>query len=155
MRSLWVWIVCVVLCLVIGALGSVITASEIPNWYAALNKPVWTPPNAAFPIVWTILYVMIGTALWALLRTPPSPQRAAALGWFALQLALNASWTPVFFGLHAPWPGLVVIIALLLAIAMTIWRARKVSPRAAWLLAPYAIWVAYAASLNAGIAWLN
>lgn len=148
-------ILCIALCLGIGALGSIVTASEIPTWYASLNKPAWTPPPAVFPVVWTILYVLMGIALWLLWQAAPSVQRGAALGWFALQLAFNAIWTPVFFGMHAPLTGLIVIVALLIAIAMTIWRAWPVSRAAAWLLVPYLVWVAYATSLNAGIAAMN
>ena len=104
-------ILCIALCLGIGALGSLVTASEIPTWYASLNKPAWTPPPAVFPVVWTILYVLMGISLWLLWQAAKSEQRAAALGWFALQLAFNAIWTPVFFGMHAPLTGLIVIVA--------------------------------------------
>ena len=103
-------LVCALLCLGIALIGSYATVSEIPVWYAKLTKPIWTPPNSVFPIAWTLLYVMIAASLWLLWsRTPPSPRRSLVLALFLVQLALNAAWSPVFFGGHAIMTGLVVI----------------------------------------------
>lgn len=149
-------ILCFALCLGIGAAGSYFTMPQIPTWYAGLAKPAWTPPPFVFPIVWTTLYAMMAISLWLLWdRLPPSPQRAKALGWFAAQLALNAIWSPLFFGAHATRAALVVIALMFVAIAMTIRASRPLSRIAAWLLAPYLLWVAYASTLNAGIVAMN
>jgi tryptophan-rich sensory protein len=149
-------VVCVVLCLGVGAVGSLFTTPEIPTWYASLNKPAWTPPNGVFPIVWTTLYAMMAVTLWLLWeRVPPSPARSTALGWFLVQLTLNAIWSPIFFGAHATVTALIVIALLLVAIVMTIRATWPLHRPAAMLLFPYLAWIAYASTLNAGIVALN
>lgn len=144
------------LCLAVGAVGSLATAPQIPTWYAGLAKPGWTPPDFVFPVVWTLLYVMMAVALWRLWdRHPPSPARGTAIRLFALQLALNFIWTPVFFGLEAIGWGVAIILALWLAIAATIWAAARIDRPAAWMLAPYLAWVSYASALNIAIFVMN
>ncbi|SCW89817.1 TspO/MBR family protein [Ancylobacter rudongensis] len=144
------------LCLGVGALGSLVTTPQIPTWYAGLVKPSWTPPPAAFPIAWTTLYVLMAVALWRLWQLhAPSPARRLAIGLWLAQLALNAIWSPVFFGLEAPGAALVVVVALWLAIAATIWACLRIDRIAAWLLVPYLAWVSYATTLNAAIVVLN
>lgn len=143
-----------------AALGSAATQSEIAGWYAGLQKPAFNPPNWVFPVAWTILYTMIALAAWRLLgvmpRTGPSRQ-----GWwlavlaFAVQLALNAAWTPVFFTAHAVGPALVVVVALLVMVLWTIRLTWRFDRGAAWLLVPYAAWVSFATLLNAAILRLN
>lgn len=156
MTSILRLIACIVLCLAIGTAGSYFTQPEIPTWYASLAKPAWTPPNIVFPIAWTTLYVLIALSLWLLWdRVAPSPARSTALGWFAVQLALNAIWSPIFFGAHATVTALIVIVLLFVAIVMTIRATLPLNRIAAWLLVPHALWVAYASSLNAGIVAMN
>ncbi|QFR33665.1 TspO/MBR family protein [Ancylobacter sp. TS-1] len=149
-------VVAVGLCLAVGAVGSLATTPKIPTWYAGLAKPTWTPPDAVFPIAWTTLYVLMAVALWRLwqLHAPSPERRRAVLLWF-VQLALNAIWSPVFFGMEAPGAALVVVIALWLAIAATLWASARIDRMAAWLLAPYLAWVSYATALNAAIVALN
>lgn len=149
-------LVCLLLCLGIGMAGSVYTKPEIAGWYAGLVKPWWTPPPLVFPIVWTTLYVLMGVALWRLWdRVAPSAARTMALGLFGVQLMLNAIWSPVFFGWHGTRVGLVIIIALIVVLAMTIRASARVDRAAAWLLAPYLAWIAYASTINAGVVVLN
>jgi len=147
---------CLLLCLGIGILESYVTRPEIPVWYAALAKPWWTPPPVVFPIAWTILYILMAVSLWRMWdRAPPSPARSSAITWFLIQLALNAAWSPVFFGWHGTRTALVIIIGLLIAIVMTMIAASRADKPAAWLLAPYLAWVAYATTLNAGVVAMN
>lgn len=147
---------CLALVAVVAAIGGAVTSPAIPGWYRSLAKPAWTPPDAAFPVAWTILYLLMALALWRLWdRAPPSPQRRTAIGLFLGQLALNAIWSPVFFGLHAPLPGLVIVLALVVTLALTIRAAFRVDRAAGWLLVPYLAWVCYASSLNAAIVALN
>jgi translocator protein len=147
---------CLALCLAVGVLGGLVTYPEIPTWYASLNKPSWTPPNWAFPVVWNILYAMMALSLWLLWdRTPERGARSSAIVLFCVQLALNAAWSPVFFGLHQTRFALAIIIALTIAIAMTMVSAWRINKPAAMLLVPYLAWVAYASTLNAGIVVLN
>ncbi len=127
------------------------------DWYASLAKPAWTPPTWVFGPAWTILYAMMAVAAWRLWRRlgarPRESRRALVL--FAVQLALNLSWTPVFFGMQRPDLALVVILFLWVAIAATIVAAWKACRTAAALLVPYLAWVTFATALNAAIWRLN
>ena len=127
------------------------------DWYASLAKPAWTPPSWVFGPAWTVLYFMIAVAGWRLWRRrearPLESRRALAM--FAMQLALNFLWTPVFFGMQRPGLALVVIILLWAAIAATIVAAWKACRTAAALLIPYLAWVTFATALNMAIWRLN
>lgn len=125
------------------------------EWYAALAKPAWTPPDAVFGPVWTALYVMMGVAAWLVWRKAGFAGARAALGLFVAQLVLNALWSYVFFGLHragAAFAEIVVLWLVILATAVGFWRVR---PAAGVLLIPYAAWVTFAAGLNYQIWRLN
>ncbi|MGB6081419.1 MAG: TspO/MBR family protein [Xanthobacteraceae bacterium] len=142
-------------CFSVAALGARVTYPEIPTWYASLEKPSWTPPRIAFPIVWPILYFLMAIAAWRLWESPPSSLRKVALMLFAIQLALNASWSYVFFGAHNISGGLGVIIALTITLAATIVASSYVDVPAAVLLMPYIAWIVFATALNARIWMLN
>lgn len=146
---------CLAICLAIGILGGVSTRPAIQTWYATLAKPPGTPPNWVFPLVWTTLYVMLALAWWLLWDRTPERQRGSAIAWFAAQLALNAIWSPLFFGNQAIGAALVVITLMVAATVATVvsaWRANKL---AAILLMPYLAWISYATYLNGGIWFLN
>jgi translocator protein len=130
-----------------------VTLPKIPTWYSGLAKPSFTPPNAVFGPVWTILYVMMAVAVWRIGAADPARKRAVAF--FVVQLALNAIWSPVFFGLAAPRLGLGIIIMLLVALTATLAMFWRIDRLAGLLLAPYLAWVCYATALNAAIAALN
>ncbi|MFH1554081.1 MAG: TspO/MBR family protein [Pseudomonadota bacterium] len=156
LRSLLRFFACLALVALVSLVGGVTTYPQIPTWYATLIKPAWTPPNATFPIAWTLLYAMMAVCLWRLWdKVPASPARHRAIVLFLVQLALNAIWSPVFFGLHWIWLGLLILLALLLALAATLRACLRVDALAGWLLVPYLIWGCYAASLNGAIAVLN
>lgn len=142
--------------LIAGWIGSLATMPNIPTWYAGLLKPSFNPPNAVFPVVWTILYILMGVSAWLVWRAPAeeNPRRVALALWFA-QLAVNVLWSFAFFGAHSPLAGLVVIVILLAAIVGTIFTFRRVNGLAALLLVPYLVWVAFAVVLNASILSLN
>jgi tryptophan-rich sensory protein len=145
-----------VLCLGVGFTAGRVTYPEIATWYAALAKPGWTPPNWAFPVVWNLLYAMMGVSLWLLWdRAAEVAQRRTAIVLFFVQLALNAAWSPTFFFLHNTRAALGIIVLMAIAIAATIITARRVQSTAALLLVPYLAWVLYASTLNAGIVALN
>lgn len=143
---------------VLGGLSAVTMGGSLSEWYPSLRKPPGTPPNAIFGPVWTLLYAMMGVAgalVWHRHAALPGEATARGLRWFVIQLVLNVAWTPVFFGLQRLGPALVVIAALWVAIGLTIRCLAPVSRVAAGLLAPYWLWVSYAAYLNAGLWWLN
>jgi len=120
-------------------------------WYEALVKPSFTPPNWLFGPAWSLIYVLIAIAGWRVILSEGSHSRAFQI-WTA-QMTLNWTWTPVFFGAHQIGIGLVVIVALLVAVIAFIILARDRVAR--WCLVPYAFWICYATCLNAGIFVLN
>ena len=141
-----------------GALNAVFApgvSGAAGHWYAALAKPAWAPPNSWFGPVWLTLYVLMGTAAWLIWRERYHRGRSAALAAYAIQLLLNAAWAPLFFGAGNIGAGLFVIVALWLSIAWTIREFAAVRAGAAWLLAPYLIWVGGASALNLAIWKLN
>jgi len=142
--------------LVAGWLGSLSSTPNIPTWYAGLEKPAFTPPNAVFPIVWTVLYVLMGVAAWLVWRRPaPADHRRFALSAWVVQLALNVLWSVAFFGARSPLAGMVVIAFLLVAIVITVLAFRRVDGRAALLLLPYLAWASFATVLNGAFLALN
>jgi tryptophan-rich sensory protein len=125
------------------------------EWYASLRKPSWNPPGWIFGPVWTALYAMMAVAAWLIWRRGGWGKQRRPLLLFIVQLALNALWTPLFFGLHRPGLAFAEILLLWLAIALTLaafWREHRA---AAWLLAPYLAWVSFAALLNLTLWRLN
>jgi tryptophan-rich sensory protein len=144
-----------VLCLAAGGLGALATEPNIPTWYAGLNKPPFNPPNAVFPVVWTILYVLMAIAAWLAWRSAPTGKHWRVTGPFAVQLALNSAWSFAFFAAHNPWLGVGVIACLLVAILWTMLAFARHSRAAAALLVPYLAWVGFATALNVSIAVLN
>ena len=125
------------------------------GWYAGLAKPSWNPPGWLFGPVWTLLYTMMAVAAWLVWRAGGWRTRKGALGLYVGQWALNALWTPLFFGLHRPGLAFIAILALDLAVLGTLiafWRVRR---SAGHLLIPYALWAVFATILNGTIWQLN
>lgn len=121
-------------------------------WYAALNKPAWTPPNWAFPVAWTILYVMIAIAGWLVwCRNGMS----AALAVWAGGLVLNAAWSVVMFGHHNIGLALADLGLLWVATLAFIAMSWRIDRRAAWLFVPYLLWISFAGALNYEVWLLN
>ena len=135
-----------------AAIGNWATGSSVGDWYGTLRKPSWTPPGWLFGPVWTVLYASMATAAWMVWRRVGWGRATAAYG---VQLALNAGWSVLFFGLRQPGWAAAEIIALWLAIAVTIALFARESKAAAWLLVPYLAWVTFAAALNVAIWRLN
>jgi tryptophan-rich sensory protein len=139
-------------CFLAAATGILFKPGE---WYARLRKPSWRPPNWLFAPVWTVLYLMIAFAGWLVWRSAGLGGATTALALYALQLLLNALWTPVFFGLHRLDLGFAVIVALWLGIAATIVAFAPVNGVAALLMIPYLAWVSFASLLNFAVWRLN
>lgn len=143
-------------CQLAGAVGAIFTRSAIPSWYAPLKKPWFTPPGWLFGPAWITLYLLMAVAAYLVWQKGLAfPGARAALAAFALQLLLNALWSPVFFGLRSPLAGAAVIVLLWLAIGLTMVLFWKISQAAALLLIPYLLWVTYASALNISIYFLN
>lgn len=144
-----------VLCFTVAAVGSWVTATSVNAWFPTLNKPSFNPPAWVFGPVWTVLYALMAVAAWRVWRQAGFRVGRAALTAFGLQLALNLSWSVIFFGLKSIDMAVVCIVALWLAIAITIALFRRIDQWAAWLLLPYLAWVSFAAILNMAIWKLN
>lgn len=143
------------LCLAVSAVGGAVTATSVGSWYPTLAKPSFNPPNWIFAPVWTALFFMMAIAGWRVWRRDGLRKARWALTLFALQLALNLTWSIVFFGLRSIGAALVEVVVLLLAILATsavFWQRDRV---AGMLFIPYAVWVAFATVLNAALWRLN
>lgn len=147
------WLGFVVLCNGVGFLSS-LAGGERPL-YASLERPDWAPPGWVFGPAWTTLYTLMGTATYLVWSRCKGPARRTALTVFGVQLALNAAWSPTFFGLRQY--GLsVLVIALVLAasITMMVVYFRRVR-LAGWLTVPLVAWVSFASAVNTAVWWLN
>jgi benzodiazapine receptor len=147
----------VVTCLAIGYLSGTVTRESILTWYPSLIKPSFNPPNWVFAPVWSMLYAMMGVAaglVWDRIDYDKEIVKKA-LVFFAIQLALNALWSYLFFGLHNPMLAGIEIIILWLMIFETYSQFVKINKIAGYLLLPYLAWVSFAAVLNGSIWWLN
>lgn len=155
MHKYWKLGAAVVGCELVGILGTPFTIASIPTWYAHLNKPPFSPPNWIFGPVWTLLYFLMGVALWLVVTSKQSELRNRGIRLFAVQLVLNFLWSVIFFGMHQPLIALVDIVLLWAAIFMTMLTFHKVSTVSSYLLVPYLVWVSFASILNFAIVLLN
>jgi benzodiazapine receptor len=137
-----------------AALGRISVPVSRGPWYRALRKPSYQPPSSLFPPVWTVLYALIATSGYRVWRSR-RPTRRRALGFWGLQLALNAAWTPLFFGMKRPRAALADLSLLLPAIGAYAWTARRADKAAAWLVLPYLGWSAFGFALNSAIVRRN
>ncbi|WP_163165700.1 TspO/MBR family protein [Arthrobacter sp. Alg241-R88] len=137
----------------VAGLGALATAGNVDGWYTTADKAPWSPPNIVFGPVWTILYTAMAVAAWLVWRKQ-APGTRRAMTTYAVQLALNLAWTPVFFGLYpaigtaALWLALVIILALIAAVSVTVLSFGPISRAAGLLLLPYITWLVFAATLN-------
>lgn len=144
-------------CLAVGYISSLVTRENIPTWYADLNKPFFNPPNWVFAPVWTLLYIMMGLAaglVWNKIDTDEKNVKKAFL-FFLIQLALNALWSYLFFGLRNPMLASFEIIVLWLMIYETYIQFKKIDKVSAYLLLPYLAWVSFATLLTFSVWYLN
>lgn len=136
-----------------AVVGGLAAGRAAPGYYETLDRPSWAPPAGVFAPVWSALYVAMATAAWLVAREGVEREDVRlALGLFGAQLALNAAWTPLFFGLQRPGLAAADILALLAALAATVVAFWRVRPAAGALMVPYLAWVAFATALNLAIA---
>lgn len=132
-----------------AALGAPV--SKRKPWYRSLRKSAATPPDWVFGPVWTLLDASIAYSGWRTWRAPDSPERARALRLWGVQMALNASWSPLFFGAHRPKASAAVSMALVPTLAAYIASARQIDKTAGNVLLPYLGWTSFATFLNVQI----
>ena len=141
----------------LGYLAGQITQTSVETWYPTLNKPVFTPPNWAFPVAWGILYMFMGIAaglVWSRVEVDEDNVKKG-LKFFAIQFALNLLWSYLFFGMRNPLLAFGEIILLWLMIYETYMKFSKIDKIAGWLFIPYLLWVSFATVLNGSLWWLN
>lgn len=139
----------------LGALTMLGAGAPDKAWYQSLRKPVFQPPSWVFGPVWTVLYGTIAYSGYRIWRAPKSPERTRALALWGTQLALNAAWTPLFFGARQPTAALANILALDVAAGAYTAAAARVDATAAKVVAPYLAWISFATVLNGAIVAKN
>lgn len=150
------YIVAIAIPITVGIVSAALTKDNM-EVYNNLTTPPFAPPSRLFPIVWSILFILMGVSS-AMIYTHCErniDDAKKGLGWYAASLVLNFSWSIVFFNLQATFFALLILMALLYTIISTILEYRKVWPISAYLQIPYAIWVIFAGYINAGIWLLN
>ena len=153
MKRKWLGLIAWLALVFAASLTSVFVSTG--GWYAELNKPVWNPPNWIFGPVWTVLYIMMAVAAWRVWLRGGWKEQRTPLSLFLIQWTLNALWTPLFFGFHLLGWAFVEILVLLVFILLTLRAFWPVDRMAAFLMVPYALWVAFASVLNFTIWRLN
>ena len=154
-NSLLVLLLWVAVCFAVSGFGAIFTDSSDASWYSTLSKPSWNPPGWVFAPVWSALYLMMAVSAWLVWKRCGFSGAAGAWRLFTLQLALNAAWSPLFFGLQNTLAGLLDIVPLWAAILATLVVFWRVSRVAGALLLPYWLWVSFAAVLNFTIWRMN
>ena len=149
------FLISISVCLIAGFIGSIATTPSIPTWYAALQKPVFNPPDWIFAPVWTTLFIFMGISAYLIWNKSPGKGIKIALSIFGLQLILNSFWSIIFFGWHSILFAFVEMLLLWFAILLTIIYFHRISRPASYLLIPYLLWVSFAAVLNLSIFLLN
>lgn len=119
--------------------------------YENMERPPFSPPGVVFPIVWTILYILMGIAAYLIWSKKDALGRKEALRIYGIQLFLNFLWAPVFFKLGQPTLAFVILVLLWITIFVMIGAFQKIDKKAAWLLVPYLLWVSFAGYLNLAI----
>ena len=156
MKSIYKLIIAITIPLAVGAVSGYFTSSSVNSWFKMLNKPSFNPPSWVFAPVWTTLYIMMGISFYIIWSSHAKlEKRYTGYTYYWLQLVLNFLWSFLFFFYKRPDLALIDIVILFIMIASTIFSFRKVSKTAAWLLAPYLCWVAFATALNFEIWRLN
>lgn len=145
---------CILIPLAVGGLAGFLTREGMAE-YAALHQPPLSPPGWLFPVVWTILYSLMGIASYLVLTAETEENKFTALLIYGIQLAVNFFWPVFFFGLNLYFFSFLWLILLWLLVFWMIRKFYPISRTAAWLCIPYLIWLTFAAYLNLGVWWLN
>ena len=141
--------------LAVGGLAGFLTRGSMEN-YQIIERPPLSPPGIVFPIVWGILYILMGIASYLVYqKSSDSDKKMRALRLYAIQLVLNFFWPILFFHLQSYWLSFILLLTLLFFVLLTTIAFYSISRNAGLLLVPYLIWLVFAAYLNFGVAILN
>ena len=147
-------LICLAIPLAVGGLAALLSGGM--DSYRVMNQPPLSPPGWVFPIVWTILYLLMGYASYRILSSGAEPAAIKkALTFYGIQLALNFLWPLIFFGLQWYWVAFVWLLILWVFIYLTMYQFGRIDDTAENLLIPYLLWVTFAGYLNFGVALLN
>lgn len=150
------FIISILVCQLAGGIGAIFTTPQIGGWYSNLTKPSFNPPNWIFGPVWTLLFILMGIALFLVWdKAGDNKEKIKAFYAFFIQLALNILWSVLFFGLQSPGASFIEIIILWMAILVSLVYFYRISKIAGLLLLPYLLWVSFAGFLNYTIWKLN
>ena len=147
-------LICIAIPLAVGGLSALFTAGNM-KLFEEINKPPLSPPGWLFPVVWTILYVLMGIALYLVVMTKTRENKTPAIISFGVQLFFNFFWSIIFFNAQAYLFAFIWLILLWVAIVVNIYLFNKINSTSAKLLIPYLVWVTFAGYLNLGIYILN
>lgn len=125
------------------------------NIYATINKPLLSPPGWLFPIVWTILYILMGVAAYLIIRAEKNETRSYAVSIYVIQLIFNFFWSIIFFNLRQYYIAFIWLVMLWLLILYMLLLFYEIDKTAAFFIVPYLIWVTYAGYLNLMIVLIN
>ncbi len=154
-KNITALIIFISLCILTGIFSSFIMENSLAEWYPGLFKSPLNPPDWLFAPVWSVLYILMGLAVWFAWKERQDPSFRIAAVLFAAQLILNGLWSFLFFYLQNPLAGFIDIICLDLILFITIAVFYRLSSKAAWLLSPYAVWLLFATYLNGYIVYAN
>lgn len=155
MKKVLTFLACIAVPLGLGALGGVVTSSNINSWYVTLNQPSFRPPNWLFGPVWTVLYILMGVSFFMILQATASSNKKRAIRVAVIQMLLNSIWSFLFFYFHQLAVALVDIIVLWIFILTMIITYYPLNKTASLLQIPYLAWVSFATILNAAFVYLN
>ena len=151
MKKKWLELLCsLAVSLGTGGLAASLVAGSMEQ-YESMYKPPLAPPGWVFPVVWTILYILMGIAAWLIYRSG-SPEKKSALKWYLAQLAVNAVWPVLYFRAGAYWVAFFWLLLLWYLVFETIRKFARISREAAWLMIPYLAWITFAGYLNLAVA---
>ena len=139
----------------VGGLSGWLTRDGMKLYAAVIEKPPLSPPGIVFPIVWTILFALMGMGAARVYLSPASNARSMALGIYLVQLIFNFFWSIIFFNFHSFGFALIWLLVLWLLILWMLQAFRRIDPPAGWMQLPYLLWVTFAAYLNFGVWRLN
>lgn len=139
----------------VGFLSAILSRQGMDQFNTLVTKPPLTPPMWLFPVVWGILYALMGVSAVRILHSEPSALRSRGLNLYVLQLVLNFFWSLIFFNAGAYGFAFLWLVGLWSSVLAMIWHFYGADPLAAWLQVPYLIWLTFAAYLNLGVWLLN
>lgn len=152
---MWEAIISIIIAEAVGGIGTIFTINSVRTWLPSLIQPSFMPPNWLFGPAWTILYILMGLAAAWIWKKRKNKKARTALWIYAAQLFFNFIWTPVFFGAHSLFWGLIIIVILWGLIIFTMLKFYALDKKAGWILLPYLAWVTFATVLNFAIWRLN